>query len=63
MAISVAPLTTTVMGAVKIQQAGIASGINNAVARTEGVMAIAVFSLIFFETFRDCKLVCVKVKG
>ena len=51
MAISVAPLTTTVMGAVNVQQAGIASGINNAVARTGGLMSIAVFSLILSETF------------
>jgi EmrB/QacA subfamily drug resistance transporter len=51
MAITVPPLTTAVMSAVPRHQAGTASGINNAVARTAGLIAIAVFGVIVTTVF------------
>jgi predicted MFS family arabinose efflux permease len=51
MAVTVAPLTTVVMNSVDQDRVGTASGINNAVARVAGVLAIAVFGIVMVNAF------------
>ena len=51
MSVTLAPLTTVVMSSASQDRAGTASGINNAVARVAGVLAIAVFGIVMVAAF------------
>jgi EmrB/QacA subfamily drug resistance transporter len=56
MAIAIAPLTTAVMNAVGSSDAGTASGVNNAMSRVAGLLAIAVFGWVMAMVFEPALL-------
>lgn len=52
MALTVAPLSSTVMGSVPREQSGVASGVNNAVARAASLLAVAALGLLLVGSYR-----------
>jgi len=51
MALTVTPLTTTVMGSVDVTEGGVASAVNNTVARVGGLLAVAVIGAVTLPLF------------
>jgi hypothetical protein len=52
MALTVAPLSSAVMGSAGRDLSGVASGVNNAVARAGGLLAVAALGLLLVASYR-----------
>jgi EmrB/QacA subfamily drug resistance transporter len=51
MALVITPLTTAALGSVDSARSGLASGVNNAVTRVAGLLAVALLGMIVYATF------------
>src|SRR5215203_2375332 len=51
MALVIAPLTTTALNSVSGRHSGLASGVNNAISRTAGLLAIPILGIFVFLVF------------
>ncbi len=51
MALAITPLTSVALGSVEGEHSGLASGVNNAVARVAGLMAVAVLGVLVYGAF------------
>jgi MFS family permease len=51
MALAITPLTTVALGSVEGEHSGLASGVNNAVARVAGLLAVAVLGVVVYGAF------------
>jgi len=51
MALAITPLTTVALGSVDKEHSGLASGVNNAVARVAGLLAVALLGVFLYGVF------------
>jgi EmrB/QacA subfamily drug resistance transporter len=66
MALAITPLTTAALGSVEAEHSGLASGVNNAVARLAGLLAVAVLGVLVYAAFSaslDARLEKVEMPG
>jgi hypothetical protein len=51
MALAIAPLTTSILDSIEGEHSGLASGVNNAISRVAGLMAVLVLGMILHAAF------------